>query len=112
MTSITEVQSTLIGAPIGTVLQVDNCISGLQLFICEFSPILLRWLNGYWCDRTFIVCLLSPVAIVNVFCVLIISISKFFDSDRIGMIIMMHGKVVYIEVVVVVMMRCIRHCSS
>lgn len=45
MTSVSEVKTALVGAPVGSVLQVDDCVTGLQLLISKVPPVLLRWLK-------------------------------------------------------------------
>lgn len=44
MASVSHVQATLIGAPVGAVLQIDDSVACLELFIGEISSVLFRWL--------------------------------------------------------------------
>ena len=46
MSRVAEIQTTLVGAFVGTVLQTDDRIAGAKLFIGKLARVLLRFLRS------------------------------------------------------------------
>ena len=50
VSGVSEVKSALVGTSVGSILQVDHCVSSLQLLFSELSPVLLRGLDNLCVD--------------------------------------------------------------